>query len=80
MWAAVSGYRYPLNQRGKQMEIQLLNYDVVAQLDRASLIIETLLACEGNKVIPKDNVTVLLQTVQNCIETAELHIENMGDG
>jgi len=59
------------------MKIQLLDYDVIVQLDRANVIIETILACDESNTIPKDNLTVLLQTAHSCIKAAELGIENM---
>jgi len=59
------------------MKIQLLDYDVIVQLDRANVIIETILDCDDSNTMPKDNLTVLLQTVHCFIKTAELGIENM---
>jgi hypothetical protein len=60
------------------MKIQLLDYSVLVQLDRANVIIETILACNDTKAIPEANLTVLLETAHNCIKTAEVGIEKMG--
>jgi hypothetical protein len=59
------------------MKIRLLNYDVITQLDRTNVIIETILDCDNSNTIPKNNLTVLLQTARYCIKEAELGIENM---
>jgi hypothetical protein len=61
------------------MKIQLLDYDVVVQLDRANVILETIISCDDSNTIPKDNLSVLLQTANDCIKAAELAIENMGN-
>jgi len=61
------------------MKIQLLDYDVLVQLDRANVIIETILTCDDSNTIPSDNMTVLLQTAHDCIKAAELGIEKAGN-
>jgi hypothetical protein len=43
------------------MKIKLLDYDEVVKLDRFIVIVETLLAFEDSKALPKDTVAVLLQ-------------------
>lgn len=61
------------------MKIQRLDHNVVVQLDRASVIIETILACDESNTIPRDNLMVLLQTAHSCIKAAELSIEKAGN-